>query len=286
VDWARVRGNLRRAAPALASFVIVAAYLLWARGDPVFRANSERGFTWTDSFSVWWYPLAYGLLLPPAWCGLKILARERTPRSDWIIAWLSAAIMLSTNRLYAGVKFQYLVFPPLVVLAVRGAIALHETSPFVQRLLSTRGRTALVGAALCLNAPLCLVKDLPAAGADKDIYMSAGEVEAMRWLGRQPDGVVLSSYHDGNRIPWLSGRRVYIGHWFMTLRLDSKKREVNALFAPDVPPTIKTQILVGSGASYLYLGPEAAPAGFDDSELPLRRLYDAGGCRIYAIELR
>ena len=282
----RVRDNLRVAAPALLSFLIVLAYLAWARNDVVFHQNSERGLTWTDSFSVWWYPLSYGLLLPLAWYGLKSMIGERSLRADLLLAWFAAAIILSTNSVYAGVKFQYLVFPPLVLLATQGLLFLRQTHASFRRFTSSGSGVAICVVLLCANAPVSLFKDQAAARDDKDIYMSTAEIEAMRWLEKQPDGAVLCMYHEGNRIPWLAGKRVFVGHWFMTPGLNDKMRVLSAFFAPDAPAEIKNRILERTGVSYVFTGPDEMNAGVSSAALPLTQIYSAGGYTIYRVDFQ
>jgi len=286
VPWPRVRANLRVAAPALLSFLIVLGYLAWARNDAVFLENSERGFTWTDNYSVWWYPLSYGLLLPLAWYGLKTMVGERSLRADLLIAWLAAAIILSTNNVYAGVKFQYLVFPPLVLFSTRGLLYLRQAHASFRRFTDSGSGVALCAALLCLNAPVSLIKDQAAAPDDKDIYMSSAEIEAMSWLDKQPDGAVLCTYHEGNRIPWLAAKRVFIGHWFMTPGLSDKRKVVTAFFDPAAPAELKRQILELAGLSYVFVGPEEMNAGLSSVTLPLTQIYSAGGYTIYRVDLQ
>ena len=279
--WIRCSSRLRVALPALLSFAVVAGYLGWARSDALFLANSEMGFLWNPIFSVGWYPLSYGLLLPLAWLGVRAMIREKSMAADVLLAWLAAAFMLSTNQVYAGVKFQYLMFPPLVTLAVRGLYDLGRASPFVQRLLSSRVSTGLLVALLSLNAPLSLFKDMPQARADPSIYLPSGAIDAMAWLDGQPEGVVLSSYAMGNRIPWLSGKRVYIGHWFMTPALDIKEREIGRFFSPAAQPEVRKRVLQESGASFVFLGPWER---LDSVGLPLTRIYSSGGYTILRVD--
>jgi hypothetical protein len=285
VPWKGVRRNLRIAAPALASFAIVAAYLLWARSDDVFRLNSARGFTWTDSFSVWWYPLSYGALLPLAFFGFRSVSAEKETRTDAIVAWTAAAFFLSVNPVYAGVKFQYLLFPPLVILAARGLFWLWDTAPRFRRALRGGPAMALGAAVLFLNAPISLVKDLPAVEGDRDITMRQSEIDAMRWLEAQPDGLVISGYRAGNRIPWLAGKPVYVGHWFMTLDSRQKSRDVATLLSPQIPRGAKADFLRRTNARYVYVGPDEASMGSIDASLPLTKVYDSDGVAIYESNL-
>ncbi len=282
-DWARARTNARLVAPGLLSFAVVAAYLLWARGDEVFRVSSARGFSWTDTFSVWWYPISYGLLLPLAWFGLRSMARQQDRAFDLTIAWAVAAFFLSVNPLFAGVKFQYLLFPPLALLAARGFGELAESSAWFARNLAAGPGLVAMGAALCLNAPVSLVKEMPKAATTREIYMPRGEVQAMQWLRGQPDGLVLCSYWSGNRLAWLSGKTVFVGHWFMTAGLNQKNRMVAMLFSEHVTLAEKQTLIRQTGARYIYAGRAEATLGSLDPQLPLRRVYDQDQVVIYEV---
>src|SRR5262249_39165108 len=125
---------------------------------------------------------------------------------------------------------------------------------------------------------------LPAAHDDKDIYMPASEIAAMRWLETQPDGLVLCTYPAGNRIPWLAGKRVYIGHWFMTADVNEKTQESRMFFTPDAPIPFKRAVLEHTGARYVFAGPHERNAEFDDGSLPMHRLHEEGGWVIYRVD--
>ena len=105
----------------------------------------------------------------------------------------------------------------------------------------------------------------------------------MKWLDRRPDGIVLSSQRAGNRIPWLAGKVVYVGHWFLTPDLDTKLMRARMFFSPRAPLPARSAILRESRARYVYVGPDEAPEGFDPSGLPLTRIYQAGQHAIYEV---
>lgn len=283
LPWARFRSNLRIALPGLLSFGTVAVYLIWARSDQVFRLNAEASFNWTVFFSVWWYPLSYGLLLPLAWFGIKDLSSKEGLSRDLLFAWLAASFFLSVNPLEGGAKYQYLMFPPISLLAVRGMGHLTQHSPGVRRLLSARSAVVLFALPLFLNAPVSLVKDMHAVRTDPDIYASRGEIDAMKWLAGQPDGAVLSSYRTGHLIPWLAGKKVYIGHWFMTLDLSEKAANVSYFFRPEVPTAMKKEFLRKTGTTYVFFGPNEAAMGSMDPALSLEKVYDADAVRIFRV---
>ena len=285
IPWPRVRENLRLAAPGLLSFGIVAAYLLWASTDQVFHLNSLQGFTWTAKFSIWWYPLGYGALLPLAWYGLRAASAERTGLpDDLLISWLLAAFVLSINPWYAGVKFHYLIFPPLALLAARGIFFARDGKGAAASALRSTPVMICLGLVLLLDAPVSLLKEKSQYAVDQDLYNSAAQLDAMRWLDAQPDGLVLSDFVYGTRIPWLAGKKVYQGHWFMTVNLREKSNAVAGFFSPDAPSSFKTDLLRRSGARYVFTGPEDR-AGPLDASLPLKRVYENGGIVIYEVTL-
>jgi len=283
LDWKRARSNLRLALPGLLSFALVAAYLLWARQDLVFRLNAAMTMEWKVFFTVWWYPLSYGLLLPLAWFGMKELAQENSLPRDLVFSWLMASVVLSLNPLAGGAKYQYLVFPPLALVAARGYGHLQRNAPAVRRLLKAPPVVAVCGLLLFMNAPVSLVKDLPTVKDDAEIHATSDELEAMTWLAAQPEGIVLSSYRMGHLIPWLSGKTVYAGHWFMTLNLNEKVTEERYLFSNQVPLDYKKAILRKTGARYLFEGPSEAPMGKLDPNLPLSKVHGNATVTVYEV---
>ena len=283
MPWGRFRSHVRVALPALLSFVLVAPHLLWAGSDLVFRRSSGQGALWSETFSPGWYLQSYGLILPLAWFGLRALVREPSLHADVVLAWLAAALLLSINPLSSGVKFQYLVFPPLALLAARGLLELYTHLPWARRLAGSRAAMMGLVGALGLNSLLIPVKDLPQTPRESKIFMSSDELTAMRWLDRQPDGIVLSTQRAGNRIPWLAGKVVFVGHWFLTLDHDAKLARAKLFFSPRVPLSTRFAILQESRARYVYVGPDEAPEGFDPSGLPLTKIYQAGQHAIYEV---
>jgi len=283
MPWARFRAHMRVALPALLSFILVAPYLLWARSDLVFRLSSERGATWTETFSPWWYVQAYGLILPLAWFGLRAMIKESSLQVDLLFSWLAAAFILSINPLYAGVKFQYLVFPPLALLAMRGLLELHANLPLARKLASSRATMTGLAGALCLNSLLIPIKDFSFTPHASNIFASAEDLAAMKWLDGQPDGIVLSPLRAGGRIPWLAGKVVFVGHWFLTPDYDAKLAKAKMFFSQWVPLRTRAAILQESRARYVYFCPDEVPEGFDASGLPLTRIYQAGQHAIYEV---
>jgi len=284
IPWDKVRSRLGLALPSLLSFAAVAAYLLWAGKDPVFAANAAASSQWKVFFTPWWYPITYGLLLPFAWFGIRSMARERSAAGDVCLSWLVAAVFLSINPIAGGAKYQFLVFPPLVLLAARGLSVVRDSSPAAARRMRDPLIAGLVVVGLFSNAPVSLVLRKIAAFDEANAYSSAADLAAMRWLEGQPQGVVLSFPSTGALVPWRTGHKAYIGHWFMTINYATKQREMQGFFAPSVPTAAKADFLQRSGMDYVYHGPaEAQAGGVIDPALPLERVYHEQGVSIYRV---
>jgi len=280
IPWDRVRSRLGLSIPSLLSFAAVAAYLLWASRDPVFAANAAASAGWKDFYSPWWYLISYGLLLPFAWFGIKSMAQERSAAGDVCLAWLGAAFFLSINPISGGAKYQFLIFLPLILLAARGLAVMKEGSPRVARAMRDPIIVGLVAIGLFANAPLSVIHRTIAPFDEANSYAPAADIAAMRWLEDQPPGVVLSLPTTGALVPWLSGHKAYVGHWFMTIDYGLKQREAQAFYTPSVPLAAKAEFMRRTGITYVFLGTREK-GGAIDPALPLERVYDEQGVSIY-----
>ena len=282
VPWQTVRERLTSAWPMLLSVAFVLVYIVWARQDQVYAISAQRVFSWTPAYSLFLYPFAYGLLLPLALYGIKWSASLPDHARDILLAWLVASTILSLNPFLAGVKFQYLVHLPLAFFAAHGLLELRSRSPYVKNLLTGVG-AIVVGTLLFLNSALLIVKDLPSTQRDNRIFLSHAEIGAMEFLKNQAHGNVVSSASAGNRIAWLAAKKVYVGHWFLTIDQDKKLSEVQAFFGPRLSTDQKRSWLASRGIRYIYYGPVEQSAGTVDPSLGLTQIYDQAGVTIYAV---
>jgi hypothetical protein len=282
VSWEAVRERLMTVWPMLASATIVLVYIVWARQDQVYAMNARRVFTWTPTYSLFLYPFAYGLVLPLALYGIKWNTSLPERAKDILLAWLVAATTLSVNPFLAGVKFQYLVHLPLAFFAAHGLLELRCRSGYVKNLLKGVG-ALLVGALLFLNSALLIVKDYPSTQSETAIFLSQPEIAAMKFLKGQRPGNVLSSASAGNRIAWLAAKKVYVGHWFLTIDEDKKVYEVQAFFGQQLSSEQKRSWLTSKEIRYIYYGPLERSAGTVDPSLGLTTIYDRDGVTIFAL---
>jgi hypothetical protein len=274
----QLRENLISALPFLVSFVFVAAYEIWARGDPVFAATNRRLLDWNRGNAVLAYPVTYGLLLPLASIGWRGSLELATPVRHLLAAWIGAAFLLAVNPVAAAVKFQYLLHLPIALLAAAGWQHLRRS----QR--ARRIPLLILVTALFLHAPWRVVAELANGIGDPSAFISAEELEAMTFLDAQPPANVLCAYESGNRIGWISGKRVYVGHWFMTLDLERKRGEVSAFFDPAASLERKRTFLRANDVRYVYFGPGERSAGRVDPALHLQSIYRNPKVTIYRVD--
>ncbi|HET9482134.1 MAG TPA: hypothetical protein VFP98_10290, partial [Candidatus Polarisedimenticolia bacterium] len=284
LPYALVWRNLRLVLPALASFILVAAHMLLARSDDVFRRNAAGYFDWTVHYSIWWYPITYGILFVFAIIGVRRAASQGGVRNDLLLAWLAAACWLSTNPVMSGVKFQYLVFPAMALLAAIGLTYTRSQHAMKRRAAPSSVVVALVLLGLFIDSPAMLARTFAGGSADREAYAPAGLLDALRWLDGQPAGTVLCSYRTGRLVPWLAGKRAYTGHWFMTLDVGPKTGEAQAFFDPAAPAEFRSQVLARSSARYIVHGPWEPGASPAASALPFERIYEKDGVSIYRVD--
>lgn len=280
--WGDLRRSILYSLPFLLSFSLVAWYVRWAGGDPVFAEVTRQAVNWNPTYSIFLYPLTYGLLVPFALLGMRWSGSIPERPRRIILAWLAGSVLLSVNPLWAGAKHQYLVHLPLALLATHGFLEARERSPWVRSL--SRGIPAVLLAALVfLNAPISILKDFPKTASQADAYRHAADLEAMRFLAGQPAGAVLCDGRSGAVIAWLGDKKVFQGHWLLTLDSRTKRREMAAFFSPRVPSADKRAFLGQRGIRYVFMGTTERSFGELDPALGLERIYDKDGVSIHRV---
>jgi hypothetical protein len=281
-DRKELREAVADVAPLLASALVIAFYILWARQDFVYRETSEHAKLWSPAYTVFWYPVTYGLLLPLGFLGMRWSGSLPERPRRVLFSLMAAAFILSTNPLMSGVKHQFLIHPFLAILAAHGLLELRHRSPAAARL--TRGAWALVfSGALFLTWPLTLVDDFLRPRIESDAFMLDAELAAMQFLDTQPPGSTLCMNLTGGRIPWLSRKTVFHGHWFMTIKENDKIRETTAFFSAKLHPEIKKRWLVENKIRYVYYGPGEQATGDVDAGIGLQMIWNSGGVQIFQV---
>ncbi len=98
--------------------------------------------------------------------------------------------------------------------------------------------------------------------------------------------IVLSETTAGNYIPVYSGNRVFVGH-DNTVNAEQKRVDVSQFFSGEMPPNVAREFVRGTGASYVFFGPQEREDGAvaDLSHIYpfLRSIYHNAYVTIYSI---
>lgn len=283
IPWHRVLENLRQILPGALSLIPVIGYTLWASADPVYQATSAGSFG-NITFPLGWYPLEYGLLLPLAGFGIRSMFSRDSAARDMLFAWLLASFLLSVNPFLVGVKFQYTLFPPLAVFASEGLFYIYDRSEKIRRLAKSPFYAGMFMMLLLMNAPVSVVKNFGNIELNPALYISTEEQAAIKWLESRPDGLVLCSEETGNLIPWLAGKKVYLGHWYLTMDVETKRKDFQNFLSPARSTKDKKEILIRSGAKYIFYGSWESIWGQVDTGLPVREVYRTDHVSIHEVD--
>jgi hypothetical protein len=207
-----LRGKLGRqrlvaiALATLPALAVAAAVSLWQLRDDVFR-RSAGNLLGPQAPSIFWYPLALGLVGVLALPGWRRWVREQYPWRYAIGGWFYAVVLLATSRVLNGYHFLPFLFLPVAVFA----------APVVSEVFERQRRSP----ALRLGAAALLFASTPAMAtwavreaAGHTIPKALGRLLAT--LERVPPGNVLCAPDVGNLVPAFGPHRVYVGQWFMT----------------------------------------------------------------------
>jgi hypothetical protein len=253
-----------------------------------------------------WRPLVLlEMLLALGIGGCAFLARRRQrPQDRFLLAW----VVVGLAMLWVPLPFQRRTIEGLPIALAFALPALIEGG-IVRRLLKrgkrstdARRRIRLLrhiayAAVLLLLLPRTIAvlydKSIGVFGRPNDhYYMPLGEAEAMAWLERNSpgDAVVWASAWRGNRVPFLSGRRVVFGHGVMTVDSAKKKQLTNDLFSFRLSPGELRNAIADHGVDYLLwtendraLDPEGRRLDAYGAETLGPAVFDNGSARIFRV---
>jgi len=248
-------GEVARRLPVLLGPALAGLYLLWARGDPVYRWSTDQVGLWRLSYPPYLWALACG---PQVLLALAGLGRDREGERGfgWIQAWALLGVLATANPLVTGAKFQPLLIVPLGLLAARGAIRLAGR-------LGIRGRT--VAAALLVLASSTsfwagLASDFRDPATREVLRPLPGEREAWEALVEMPEGGVLCLPRTALWVPGQTGQPVFVGQWFLSTRFGEKERLVRWFYRGPATEEQRRGLLEAANIRYLLHGPREREA--------------------------
>ncbi|MBP7127171.1 hypothetical protein KBD49_12480 [Myxococcota bacterium] len=278
-------GAILRRLPVLAGPAAVALFLVWARGDPVYRWSTDQVGLWRLSYPPHLWPLACG---PQVLLALAGLGRDREGERGfcWIRAWALFGVLATANPLITGAKFQPLMIVPLGLLAARGAIRIAGRTSW-----GIRGRT-VAGIVLVLASSSSfwagLARDFRDPATREVLVPLPGEREAWEALASMPEGGVLCLPRTALWVPGQSGQPVFVGQWFLSTRFGEKDRLVRWFYQGPATEAQRRGFLEAAGIRYLLHGPREREALGEVPVVPgvIRRWEGPGGWTVWEVENR
>jgi hypothetical protein len=220
-----------------------------------------------------WRPWWGGLALLEAYLVVALLgaaflyARRRRPQSLFVLTWVAAGVAMIhvpfqfQRRMIEGLPIALAFAAPAMVegLLVRPALRLGgRKAAFPRRRIRLVRHIAYCVVLLILMPKTLWIlydRSVLTFGHPKDYYYApVAEAKALEWLSRNSDWreVVWASYWRGNRVPFLSGNRVFFGHGVMTVRAQEKRQWTNDLFAFRLSVNEFRRIVREYGVDYVF----------------------------------
>ena len=222
----------------------VGSIMYWARQDPVYAKTMAMSSQWRPTYDLSWWPLMYGLPFGLALYGI----RKKQEAMTIPIIWLMTVLILSRLTLWPGVKFQFLAHLPLCLLAALGLKTMN---------MSTWSKTTKVGLLILLftATPINLMRSVAQAKDAPASYVPQAQLRLLEKLNELPEGGVMTSYQGGQLIPWKSGKRVFLGHWFMSYSFQERSKAMFYFWDEETPLEEKKKFIRAQGIRYLVVDP-------------------------------
>jgi hypothetical protein len=241
----------------------------------------------------------YGLLVPLASVGAVDLTRRRQRRGIFLIVWVAAAFLVAytpfnlQRRLLEGVHI------PISLLAAVGLrrlllnLAQSRLVRTVAQLGYPRRRTVWLARSLLIavmslsNLYMLGSASLAAWARSSDLFHSSAQLAALDWLDEHlsDEDVVLASYDTGNLVPGRTGRRVFLGHWALSVDWEERKRLVEAFFDAATPDSWRVSFLSRHNISHIFFGGRERELGdFDPASASyLQEVHAVGEVTVYEV---
>ncbi len=273
--------SLRPAAIALtAPILLLGGYGLLLRRDIFLQTWAAQNILKSPHPAH--YLLAYGLLLPFVFLGLRGVWRQERGDGLMLLGW---AVLLPVLAYAPTVIQRRLPEGGWVVLAILAAIGLGGAR------LSELGRWRLAGITLALSmvSPALLLFGAfrVAAGGLTPAFRPANQVTAFEWLAKNAESgaVVLTAFQTGNALPAWAPDFVVIGHGPESAGLQTLTPRVESYFADSGSGTQAVALLQEFDVGYVFVGDAERALGFDTAHLPpnLTEVYSEGEVAVYQV---
>lgn len=270
--------------PFALSAGIVLAYILWASKDFAYGNSLSAYMAWKRGEPILFFLLGYGILIPLAVYGISKLRAKNEFVKDFLIAWIAAAFLAAANP-DKGVKLMFALHLPLAIAASYGLFRFFESVKWLAEKKDLLLPVAIL--ILSLSAPFIIsakISDATNQGFQSGPYISTDDLAAAGFVAKQPNGNVLASYDTGNKIPYLTGQKVFLGHWTETAGSDKKRKIVESFFGGRIPAREELGFLKGNSIKYIFYGENERKLGSFNPAVGLKEIYSSGQTKVYTVE--
>jgi hypothetical protein len=255
---------------------------------------------WQDSYLKAWaaqnqilspnplhYLIAYALVLPLAYFGLRRLLRAQWHMGSFFLVWL----LLLPVLLYAPVGLQRRLsegtWIALVALALFAfQLATGRTKKGLPPVINSR-ELWLFSLAFPTTLMIFLGSIRAAQNVELPLFRSEAEIRAFEELGAvaDRDEVVLASYTTGNALPAWIPVRVIAGHGPESVNLENLLPKIQSVYQGRTTEDSRLEFLQKYGVSYVFWGPNEKRLGsWQPTDEPyLELVVDRGQYQIYKV---
>jgi hypothetical protein len=156
--------------------------------------------------------------------------------------------------------------------------------------IARRGRAAIAAVLVVLSlSNVAVIREDIAAFRRGGFpqYIPEDVVRGIREFGRTapPNAALLAHQSVSLFVPALTGRRVYAGHYMLTIDLARKTESVRAFYDAGTPDAARRAFLAGSAITHVFLSPVERGLGSADLDaMPfLEEVAHEGSVRLYRV---
>lgn len=230
----------------LASFPIVIYTGIVFLSDPYLIGWASQN--WLPSPHIGHYIIAYGLLLPLVYPGLRTLLKNNRQQGLLIVGWLAMLPIL----IYAPVNTQRRLVEGAWVVIVVCALAFF----LEKKALNWKWKGYLL---LAFPSTLILIVGsiTTAINLSEPVFRPYDEIKMYRFIEKRDieRPVVLSSFEIGNNLPAWTPARVVLGHGSESLGKDKIEEDLEILFSLHTNELKRLNLLEYYQVDYLVWGP-------------------------------
>ncbi len=228
----------------------------------------------TMSPAPWWYLTGYGLAVPLAFLGTYFLVKEKKLAAYlFAVTWAVTAFFL--------IYFPFLQFQrrlsegfhiPLIILST---VAIFKIKDFLKKTESRTPLKVLIFQVILIFGAIIFFFSTTFYVIYFDIYiykekkvfpfyLSQNESETMKWFrdNSQKEEIILAEAWNGNLIPGIAGRKVYLGHLDLTADSQKKVNDINWFFKDNEEESQKINFLKEKSIDYIFYGEREKRLGY------------------------